>query len=113
VNRRSRFFLFRVPLILALTGLFLYSASVQEVHYLFVHHEVEYNDHCDHHIHSRSTHTDCGICKLVLSSFVSSFEQFDRAKEAFSTDQNTCDLHEALFSRRFSAIALRGPPSLG
>jgi hypothetical protein len=85
---------------------------VQEIHYLFVHHEVEQNDHfCDHHIHSKSSHTECSICKLNLSSFVSTFEQFDQVKTVFVTGKEVCDLHEALFSRSFSSVSLRGPPA--
>jgi hypothetical protein len=112
VTKRFKFSPLRFSLVLALIGLFLYSATVQEIHYLFVHHEAEFDHQCANHIHSKSSHTECSICKFTLSSFVESFDQFEKAKTEFTADCNVYELHEALFSRSFSAIALRGPPAL-
>jgi hypothetical protein len=47
-----------------------------------------------------------------LSSFVESFNQFEKVKEVFAVDRDVYDLHEALFTRRLSSISLRGPPVL-
>lgn len=112
LRKLLKYRLLRNALVLSLTGLFMYSASIQEIHYLFVHHDAEYDHQCDHHIHSQSSHDNCSICKLVLSSFVQTFDQFDQPKVEFAVDRNVYELHEALFSRQSSAVSLRGPPAL-
>lgn len=109
--KRAKFSPLRSSLLLALAGLFLYSASVQEIHYLFVQHSVELNDHCVNHLHS-DNHTDCAICKLDLSTFVQTYHQFELPKEVFSSVCKIYTLLDPIVTEQFSVNSLRGPPAL-
>ena len=110
--KRSKFSFLRFSFLLALAGLFIYSTSIQEIHYLFVKHDTELTEHCVNHLHSATDHTDCSICKIDLSCFVQTFSQFELPKKVFSSDCKTYQLLDAKVAECFSAISLRGPPSL-
>jgi len=111
--KRVKFSWLRFSLLITLAGLFLYSASVQEIHYLFVDHHTEANDHCHNHLHTQKGHVECNLCKIELSSYVQAFHQFNYAIVAFSADQNLYNLCDVILDFRYSFISPRGPPALG
>jgi hypothetical protein len=108
----GKFSFFRAAILATLTGFFLYSASVQEIHYMFVNHASEVNEHCNNHLHARENHPECSLCKIDLSSFVQTFSQFELPRQIFSTDCRIYALLEVHIAGQFSANSLRGPPAL-
>jgi len=108
----TRFSLLRFSLLLCLTGLFLYSASVQEIHYLFVNHHSEINEHCHNHLHTQTGHVDCNLCKIELGSYVKTLNQFEDAVVLFSTDRNPYNIQQVKLSFVQSPVSPRGPPAL-
>lgn len=110
--KRKRFSWSRCSLLVALAGFFLYSASVQEVHYLFVHHETAINHHCHNHLHQQDNHKDCALCNIDLGFFVQTYSQFDVSVQIFAADCKIYNLSDAVISNQFAAPSLRGPPSL-
>jgi len=109
--KRSKFSLLRFSLLFALAGVFLYSASVQEVHYLFVDHHTEVNDHCHNHLHTQSNHVECNICKIELSSYVQSFNQFNYTEQLTFNDFHVYQLLDVKLNFEHPAISPRGPPA--
>ncbi len=87
-------------------------ASIQEIHYMFIHHEVEVNDHCDNHLHQKDNHAECSLCKIDLSSFVQTFSQFELPNQAFTANRKTYNLAKVVISNQFATPSLRGPPAL-
>lgn len=110
--KRSRFYPLRVIYLFTLAGLFLYTASVQEVHYLFVDHHTELNEHCHNHLHTRQGHVECNLCKIELSSYVQSFKKYNYSAPLFSNDLKTYGIQDIKLNSRHSFISLRGPPVL-
>jgi len=108
----KRFSLIRFSFLLALGGIFLYSASVQEIHYLFIQHHAEQHEHCDNHLHAQDNHAECNFCKVDLSAFVQSFQQFEETSLLFFDHQKTYGLPEIIVTNDFPCVSLRGPPVL-
>jgi hypothetical protein len=109
--KRARFSLLRFSLLLALAAGFLYSASVQEIHYLFTTHHNEVNDHCNNHLHTQKNHAECALCKIELSSYVQSFEQFGSQNQVFSNSLEVYKLLDVKLNIEHSSISPRGPPA--
>jgi len=109
---RRRFSIFRCSFLLALAGLFLYSASVQEIHYLFTEHQVERTEHCDNHLHANANKTECSFCKIDLSSYVQSFAQYESAAQILSANLNIWNLRDGVINNQHPSISLRGPPAV-
>jgi hypothetical protein len=97
--KRGRFSFFRFWLLTVLTGFFLYSTSVQDIHYMFIHHQVEVNDHCDNHLHAGNNHDNCSLCKIELSWFVQTVEQFYLTAVKFVSGNTVYRLREAVIQR--------------
>ena len=110
--RHPKFSPLRFSLILALAAIFLYSASVQEIHYLFVDHHTEVNDHCHNHLHTQTNHVECNLCKIELSSYVTSFQQFDSSVKLISADLNIYLVQDLKILFSLSSVSPRGPPVL-
>src|ERR1700722_1383588 len=103
--KSGKFSILRSFFLFALTGFFMYSASVQDIHYMFVKHEVELNDHCDHHLHAQSNHVECSLCKIELSSYAQTFDQFELPKQVFFSNNETYHLADVVISSQFAAIS--------
>jgi hypothetical protein len=110
--RRTKFSLLRFSVLMALAGVFLYSASVQEIHYLFITHHTEVNEHCDHHLHAQSNHLECNLCKIELSSYVQSFQQFACNTQVFSNDLKVYNILDVKVNVEHPSISPRGPPAI-
>jgi hypothetical protein len=108
--KRSKFSPLRFSLLFVLAGIFLYSASVQEIHYLFVDHHTELNEHCHNHLHTQQGHVECNLCKIELSSFVKSFHQFDYTEQFFANDLKVYQILDVKLNVEHPAISPRGPP---
>jgi hypothetical protein len=109
--KRRKFSWLKSTLLLSLAGFFLYSASIQDIHYMFVHHDLVVNDHCNNHLHAKNNHTECSLCKIDLNSFVQTFTQFELPDQVFAADIKIYNLSEAIISNQFASISLRGPPA--
>ena len=110
--KRSRFSFLRTLLLVSLTGLFMYSASVQEIHYLFVDHHVEVNEHCHNHLHTQTGHLDCSLCKVELSSYVQSFQQYDFTVRLAAIDKAVYHTLNVILTSYYSSTSPRGPPAI-
>ena len=108
--KRPGFSLLRFSLLLALVGVFLYSASVQEIHYLFINHHSEINEHCHNHLHAQTHHVDCNLCKIELSSYLQTSVQLDCSNNFYPSSRNFVATRDAAFNYKHPAISLRGPP---
>ena len=107
-----QFSLFRSSILITLMGVFLYSASVQEIHYLFVNHSAELSEHCHNHLHNQTNHVECNLCKIELSSYVTSFQQFDSSVKLFSAGPNVYLVQDIQVLFSLSSVSPRGPPVL-
>ena len=110
--RGRQFSFFRSSLLITLMGVFLYSASVQEIHYLFVNHTSELSEHCHNHLHTQTNHVECNLCKIELSSYVTSFQQFDSSVKLISADLNIYLVQDLKILFSLSSVSPRGPPVL-
>ena len=110
--RRSRFSFLRFSLLLTLVGLFLYSASVQEIHYLFINHHAELNEHCHNHLHAHTSHVECNLCKIELSSFLQASHYTGCTAQRSYTHPQTCNIQGVKLPERYSSVSPRGPPAL-
>ena len=110
--KRSGISHLRRIVLLALTGLFLYSASVQEIHYLFVNHHTELTEHCHNHLHTQTSHTDCNLCKIELSYYVQTFNQYSLTGQIFLPTPQIFATRDAVVRYQHFSISPRGPPAL-
>ena len=110
--QRTRFSVLRFSLLLALVGVFLYSASVQEIHYLFVNHHTEVSEHCHNHLHTQTGHVDCNLCKIELDSYVRATHHYDATAQLFNPDKRVYNTNDLKLSSQQYSQSLRGPPAL-
>ena len=110
--KRSKFSLLRFLLLSTLAGIFIYSASVQEIHYLFVNHHTELNEHCHNHLHAQTGHADCNLCKIELGSYVQPLIQPHFVVEPFLTDCRVYNTQDVKINYELSSVSPRGPPAL-
>ena len=89
----------------------MYSASVQEIHYLFVNHHVELNEHCHNHLNTQTGHLDCSLCKVELSSYVQTFQLFDFSLQLEPADKAVYKTLDVKLSFFHSSKSPRGPPA--
>ena len=108
--KRPGFSFLRFSLLLALVGVFMYSASVQEIHYLFINHHSELNEHCHNHLHAQTQHAECNLCKIELSSYLQTNTQLDCSNHFYPSSRNFFAIRDAVFNYGHPAISLRGPP---
>jgi hypothetical protein len=108
--KSGKFSVLRFTMLSVLMALFLYSASVQEIHYLFVDHHTELSEHCHNHLHSHVGHADCSLCKIELSSFLQSTGAGNPASYIYQKPVDAVSGKNVTLDNRHSSISLRGPP---
>ncbi len=110
--KKGKFSLLRFSGLFLLAGLFLYSASVQEIHFLFVNHHTELSEHCHNHLHQQTNHADCNLCKIELSSFVQATYHFDFTPRVLPAIRQVYNTLDVVVNCRYSSVSPRGPPVL-
>ncbi len=108
--KRGKFSFLRFTLLWSLTAVFLYSASVQEIHYLFVDHHTEVNEHCHNHLHAHVNHVECNLCKIELSSFLQSPCLDNSANPPYLKSTDIFAIRNVTLHAGYSSISPRGPP---
>ncbi|MES2622602.1 MAG: hypothetical protein V4615_17265 [Bacteroidota bacterium] len=95
----------------AFAAIVLFTVSVHETHYLFAEHHAAH-EHCENHLHTEDSHSDCSVCKFDVSFFTDhiSYPQFNHP-HVTRQDIPCIYLSPALSIRNF-ANSLRGPPSI-
>ena len=108
--KQAKFSFLRFSTLITLALLFLYCSSVQEIHYLFVNHHAEVNEHCHNHLHAQTGHIDCNLCKIELSTFVKAVDQVKVTVPACWSCRIATFVPDNEVSFKISSFSPRGPP---
>jgi hypothetical protein len=110
--KKEKLSFIRSAILVALTGLFMYSSSVQEIHYLFSRHDTEVKEHCDNHLHQQTHHAECIFCKINLSPFSKSCNQFELTADIVFFSTPSFGFNEPCLNNPLNSNYLRGPPQI-
>lgn len=102
--------IFRSLLSLVFILTILFTVSVGDVHYLFAHHEI--HEHCENHIHSKTNHEDCLICKFDISLYTHHVYSLSIVGVTYFSSSTILPVISFQFVNAGQVIALRGPPTL-
>lgn len=97
--KRGRFSFFRFWLLTVLTGFFLYSTCMQDIHDMFIQNPVEVNNHYDSQQYAGHNHDDYSLFKVKLGLCVQTIEQFYLTAVKFVSGNTVYRLREAVIQR--------------
>ncbi len=92
--------------------LFMFAASVKEVHFLFATHAEAHQDNCNNHLHSEEEdHGHCNVCNFELAIADRCFEQAALVPQYIVLEDTFRVPASRIAENARSAHYLRGPPN--
>ncbi|HRN95545.1 MAG TPA: hypothetical protein PL084_12545 [Chitinophagales bacterium] len=91
---------------------FGYASLIKDVHFLFVHHDIEHSEHCSNHFHIGDEHDFCSFCAIALPYSTESPTQNFEIFVPITFISFKTEFSKSVILQLVSVYLLRGPPSL-